>query len=184
LGVLSKYLSDDFEHKTIITNSVHWHHGISNRVEGHTDTEILDSLDNESINNMLEYLVECVSVDNLNENVEYSDAVFTPLFNILDNNLPHLTFCRSILITSDRISSSINDLSEVSVKLIDDYLNVQNKTIITKCKYDNTPRYLEQQEIVKACKQTTIVKAPAGFGKTIIGLLWGLRNNKKLICNT
>jgi hypothetical protein len=39
-----------------------------------------------------------------------------------------------ILITSDRISSSINDLSEVSVKLIDDYLNVQNKTIITKCK--------------------------------------------------
>jgi hypothetical protein len=40
---------------------------------------------------MLEYLVECVSVDNLNENVEYSDAVFTPLFNILDN-LPHLTF--------------------------------------------------------------------------------------------
>jgi hypothetical protein len=76
LGVLSKYLSDDFEHKTIITNSVHWHHGISNRVEGHTDTEILDSLDNESINNMLEYLVECVSVDNLNENViKYSDAI-------------------------------------------------------------------------------------------------------------
>jgi superfamily II DNA or RNA helicase len=63
---------------------------------------------------------------------------------------------------------------------IDDYLNVQNKTIIT-VQYDNTPRYLEQQEIVKACKkQTTIVKAPAGFGKTIIGLLWGLRNNKKI----
>jgi hypothetical protein len=119
---------------------------------------------------MLEYLVECVSVDNLNENViKYSD-VFTPLFNILDNNLPHLTFCRSILITSDRISSSINDLSEVSVKH-NDYLNVQNKTIITKCKYDNTPRYLEQQEIVKACKQTTIVKAPAGFGKILLGCI-------------
>lgn len=177
---LSKYLSDDFENKSIIINSVHWHHGISNKIEGHTDTEILDSLDEKSINNMLEYLIDCVGEHNLNENMEYSDSIFSPLFNIGDN-LPILTLCRSILITSDRIASGLNDLSEVSDMLINNYFTMQTPLIIDKCKYDNTPRYIEQQEIVKECKQTTIVKAPAGFGKTMIGLLWGLRNGKKLI---
>ena len=33
-------------------------------------------------------------------------------------------------------------------------------------------RFEIQKEIARICKQTNIIKAPAGFGKTIIGILW------------
>jgi CRISPR/Cas system-associated endonuclease/helicase Cas3 len=65
--------------------------------------------------------------------------------------------------------------------LIDEYFSMEKPHEIIKCKYDNTIRYNEQKKIVSQISKTTIVKAPAGFGKTMIGLLSGLQNNKKLI---
>ncbi len=179
---LSKYLKDEFPNKSMILNIVYWHHGISNQIEKHTDIEILNLLDDISINNMLNFLIEIVGVENVNENIEYFDSVTTPLFYPKnDKSLEYLIFLRSIVITADRISSNLNELTEVSPTLIEQYMSTQNKHIITNCKYDNTVRYEEQKNIIKQTDKTTIIKAPAGFGKTIMGLLWGLKNNKKLV---
>jgi len=179
---LSKYLSDNFEKKSIITNIVYWHHGISNQIEKHTDTQILDSLDEVSINNMLEYLVEIVGEKMVNFNIEYSDSVMSPLFYVKDDNiLQPLILCRSIVITADRISSNLVEISEVSETLVDNHLSMNFDGGIGECKYDNTVRYTEQKDIVSKTNKTTIVKAPAGFGKTMIGLLWGLETGRKLI---
>jgi len=49
---LSKYLSQEYCDRSIILNTVYWHHGISNQIEKHTDTEILSLLDDTSINNI------------------------------------------------------------------------------------------------------------------------------------
>lgn len=179
---LSKYLKSDFTDKSMILNIVYWHHGISNQIEKHTDTEILNLLDEESINNMLEYLIEIIGVENINYDIEYLDSINTPLFYPKQyETLQYLILCRSIVTTADRISSDINQLKDVSVKLINDYFSMEKTIEITKCKYDNTTRYNEQKNIVSQINKTTIVKAPAGFGKTMLGLLWGLQNNKKLI---
>ena len=179
---LSKYLTHDFKDKSLILNIVYWHHGISNQIGKHTDTEILSYLDEESVKNMLEYLIENVGEENINLDVEYSDSVNAPLFYPKEyETLQSLILCRSIVTTADRISSNLNELTQVSETLVDDYLSMSGCNEIIKCKYDGTARYNEQKDIVKQTNKTTIVKAPAGFGKTMIGLLWGLETNKKLI---
>tara|TARA_R110000782_G_scaffold270273_1_gene370187 strand:+ start:9471 stop:11717 length:2247 start_codon:yes stop_codon:yes gene_type:complete len=179
---LSKYLKYDFTDKSMILNIVYWHHGISNQIEKHTDTEILDLLGEDSINNMLEYLIEIIGVENVNYEIEYLDSINTPLFYPKEyETLQYLILCRSIVTTADRISSNLNSLEQVSVTLVDDYFSMEKSVEITKCKYDNTARYDEQKNIVTQTNKTTIIKAPAGFGKTMIGLLWGLQNKKKLI---
>jgi hypothetical protein len=40
-------------------------------------------------------------------------------------------------------------------------------------------RFRIQSEIYKSCNHTTVVKAPAGFGKTLIGLMWGLLHGQQ-----
>lgn len=42
-------------------------------------------------------------------------------------------------------------------------------------------RFSKQKNIVESCGKTTIINAPAGFGKTMIGILWALKTNKKII---
>ncbi len=166
---LSKYLSNEFEHKDFILNIVYWHHGISNKVNSNTDTEILNSLDEISIKNMLSYLTKCVGDENVNKDIEFVDSVVSPLF-YPDNRrekLSELILLRSIVITSDRIASEFTDLNDITESVVDEYFNVKNKIEITNTKFDNTPRFELQKNIIELCDNTTIIKAPAGFGKTI-----------------
>jgi CRISPR-associated endonuclease Cas3-HD len=180
---LSKYLSNEFEHKDFILNIVYWHHGISNKVNSNTDTEILNSLDEISIKNMLSYLTKCVGDENVNKDIEFVDSVVSPLF-YPDNRrekLSELILLRSIVITSDRIASEFTDLNDITESVVDEYFNVKNKIEITNTKFDNTPRFELQKNIIELCDNTTIIKAPAGFGKTIMGLMWGLKNKQKVL---
>jgi CRISPR-associated endonuclease Cas3-HD len=180
---LSKYLSDEFKNKDLILNIVHWHHGISNIVGKHTDTEILNSICDESIENMLQYLVNIVGEEFINEDVEFSDSNNAPLFypTLNKNKLPDLQLCRSIVITSDRIGSEFTSIEEINEDLIDSYFNITSDIELGVTKFDGSIRYENQKNIVKETEGTSIVKAPAGFGKTLIGILWGLKNNKKTI---
>lgn len=180
---LSKYLSSEYKNRELILNIVYWHHGISNQQNKHTDTEILDCLDSDSIENMLSYLISIVGEENINQETEYLDSVLSPIFYIESDNIIYLQLCRSIVITSDRISSNLNDISEVSMKLIDDYFNISDNGKVINSKFTGTDRFNKQVDIVeKSFKEnTTLIKAPAGFGKTILGLMWGFKNNKKTI---
>ena len=47
--------------------------------------------------------------------------------------------------------------------------------------YDDRKRFEEQNKIVDLCGKTTIIKAPAGFGKTLIGLLFASKHKEKTI---
>lgn len=182
---LSKYLSDDFVDKDYILNIVYWHHGISNQMEKHTDRDILSDINDESINNMLEYLISCVGEENINEDMESDDSIRAPLFypsdGPLKKNLHQLQLARSIVITSDRVSSDMTSESDVKDSVIDDYFNLKKEVKITETKFDGTPRFEKQKSIVDEANGTTIIKAPAGFGKTIMGVMWSFKYNKKVI---
>jgi CRISPR-associated endonuclease/helicase Cas3 len=188
---LSKYLSEDFLNEVdreIILNIVYWHHGISNKINKHTDVEILNSLEEESIENMLSYLVDCVGEENVNLNIDVQPYL-TPLFYYNPNNktmfknLYKICLLRSIVISADRNSSNLMSLSEIDNQLIDDYLNSKEIVNIQKTKFDGEERFELQKDIVNKIEKnkTNLIKGPAGFGKTLIGVMNGFKDNKKII---
>ena len=183
---LSKYLDDDFPNKEIILNIVYWHHGISNEPTKHTDTKIVETIDEESIKSMYDYLIWCVGEDNVNDDLEFIDSVTTPFYyptttNSNKKDLPKLILLRSIIITGDRISSNITTTESVNDEIINSYFKTNNKLSLGKCKFDGSDRYEKQKEIVSLTTNTSLIKAPAGFGKTLVGLLWGLESDNKLL---
>lgn len=44
----------------------------------------------------------------------------------------------------------------------------------------NSERFDLQKKIVNSCEKTTVIKAPAGFGKSLIGVLWGLNQSGQI----
>jgi CRISPR-associated endonuclease/helicase Cas3 len=191
---LSKYLNDDFlgvKNREMMLNIVYWHHGINpkNKMGNHTDSEILSSLDEKSINNMLEYLEECKYVDmfQINPNPDFSDAHLSPKFypddKILNKERPMLNLLRSIVISADRNSSEFTDINMIDDNLIDSFMNMSEQIEIKNTKFDGSERFENQKQIVNSIEEgkTTIIKAPAGFGKTLLGVMWGFKSNKKVI---
>ena len=87
---------------------------------------------------------------------------------------------RSCVIYSDYFISSMTSeevddfISNASYSDIFKNNTCNNKDILCPPKYD-VKRFELQKNIVNECKRTSIVKAPAGFGKSLIGVLWGLR---------
>lgn len=188
---LSKYLSEDFlttKNREMVLNIVHWHHGISNKPNKHTDVEILSTLDEISINNMLNYLKEHLDNTYIETNPDLTYSEKAPLFypddkllNISSN--PILNVLRSIVITADRNSSNINDIKYITDDLIYSYLNMSESVKITNCKFDGTERFENQKKIVNSIEigKPNIVKAPAGFGKTLMGVMWSFLSNRKIV---
>jgi CRISPR-associated endonuclease/helicase Cas3 len=97
---------------------------------------------------------------------------------------------RGVLISADRIASNVEYDTNKIIKNDIDYIktllnNEKNTFIFNKHPtYSNDvgSRFNKQKEIVNSInKHTTLIKAPAGFGKTLLGLLWGLKNKKKLL---
>ena len=83
---------------------------------------------------------------------------------------------RSILITSDVWASSSQNFKECFIKSIIDDSQINQDFLLSK-------RTIEQLNIVQQIneKTTTLIKAPAGFGKTMLGILWTLKRKSKLI---
>lgn len=188
---LSKFLSDDLinlEKREMLLNIVYWHHGISNQIQKHTDTEILESLDKKSIENMIEYLKDIVGENYVNEEIDNFYSNNSPLFYVNDKLLSkhshNLNLLRSIVITADRNSSDFINLSDIDFsEEVDRYFKMNEKIEITNSRFDGSERYELQKNIVNQILEgrTTLVKAPAGFGKTLIGVMRGFKSNHKVI---
>ena len=179
---LSRYLSNDFGGREIILNIVYWHHGISNQLCKYTDNDILDTLDDVSIDNMLQYLIGCVGIENTISNDMYMvDSELSPLFYPKCPGLVQLQFCRSIVISSDRISSGFMSLDDVDASTFDNYSNLSKDVTISNTIYDGSSRFEDQVGIINSSDKTTIIKAPGGFGKTLMGVMWGFKYSKKVI---
>ena len=182
---LTTYLSDNFKDKEIIINIVYWHHGITNEQGNDNSVTILNSIDEVSLNNMITYLINVVGEENVSQ---YSDnyPIPTPQYYPNDTNigrsLPILSALRSILVTADRLGSDYTSIDNVDDTIIDSYFNMNQEINVTNTKYDNTgERFERQKSIVGNIEQTTVVKSPAGSGKTLIGVLWSLKHKEKVI---
>ncbi len=130
---------------------------------------------------------------NDSDDPNYSDEKISKLFS--GETSPDLIFnserliVRGCVICADHIVSSLT--SDELTDLIDGneekyfeekYFNekfskkshsVNINDLTAPISYDAN-RFQSQIEIVKKCEKTTVVKAPAGFGKSAIGVIWGV----------
>ena len=179
------------DYKKIIPQAVYWHHGTkfwpdemeerdSDRIknECHDWDQIYDRM-SELINHCPKDLI------NLSDYLEseYADTNVS-ISSLYEedkglNNAKRM-LVRSSLIFADRKISSLSP-----DQLINRIENKQFKDLLPKdtsfvkknfsCPDGFDPQRFDlQKDIVSQCDRTTLVKAPAGFGKTMIGLLWGL----------
>lgn len=193
---LHQYLNvNRFEY---ISNSVYWHHGISNKLNGNFYDDVLGSISDNDIQMLKNITIELL--DSTHVLLEPRDCIAkTPKF-YSDGDEEYnvkMSIIRTCIISADRIVSNLDDIDSKLVitkdnisDTIDTILNARvNKntdidinTIINN--YDkslDTTRFNRQINIIKDCGQSTVIKAPAGFGKTIVGLLWAAQNNRKTL---
>lgn len=182
----------------LVVSSVYWHHGISNKMGSHYFEEVLDDISSEDIETLKDILGVFVGKDGvlgeprsgMNKTPKYFmvDGVNENTFNY------KLGIIRSCLISADRIVSeleeihgdfSLNDLNieKYVGNILNEKIDKSNKYELSESNYKNIDisRLNKQIDIVNKTGKTTIINAPAGFGKTMMGILWGIKNNKKII---
>jgi len=103
--------------------------------------------------------------------------------NALNNAQKLIT--RSCVIYADHLVSAltVEELSDIvnnnnAEKYFPSHVNNINCSITLPSGYDQS-RFDVQRGIVADCGRITQVNAPAGFGKTMIGLLWGIEQLKE-----
>jgi len=179
-------------------NSVYWHHPHNNSKASKNYQDILynDNINyDDDINLMISLYNELTgdNIDkskiNLNKSYNKTPDFFSNHKDLNTNpNFKNILY-RSILISADRIVSSLENNSDVEKILINDQycLDLINcdKIIYEINKpdeYDNK-RFNKQLDCsIKARDyNTTIINATAGFGKTLIGTLWSLPSKNKLL---
>jgi CRISPR-associated endonuclease Cas3-HD len=182
---LFEYLNVSNNVLDTIIDAVYWHHGIINKMGKHYSDDILKSISIKDIDYMKEMVVSLLGVEFLLEEPRSDDMDYkkkTPSYYTVDslvNADNHII--RTCIICGDRLSSIMEDCNtsfdfEYNKRLLKD----------TKFKIDTysgglSERFLKQLNISETCGETTIVKAPAGFGKTLLGLMWNKDSDKKLI---
>ncbi|HWY11820.1 MAG TPA: hypothetical protein VN026_10870, partial [Bacteroidia bacterium] len=188
---LTKYLHKSPE---FILDCVFWSDGIftnKNKQMGeYTNNNILDTIDDSDKHLMLEFLKEV-----LPENYGYyynetkSDA---PIYYSKDNSVnAEKIFVRTCVISACKLvynlkddklreliyTQDINQIREIISDLTkrNGFVNKESMNFS-----DYNPKRLEiQKSIPDICEKTTIVNAPAGFGKSIISVFWNLFYSKK-----
>jgi len=185
--VLSKYLKLPQNVLKHVLNSVYWHHGIMNKMGSYKNNTVLDKISENDVDNIVEYVKEVLGKDRVDENeLEYSAPLYyydgsdgTEKYNRIN------TMIRICLLSADKIVSSLtkNELKNVDIEKIVKEYSLKSEFKITKNPYQdvNPERFETQKEIAENKNNTIVVNATAGFGKTLVGVLWAMNNNKKLI---
>lgn len=181
---ISRFLNKPNKVLSIILDNVYWHHGITNNLCSYNDTDI--KIDEKDINEMKLFLSNFVDENEIIEK-EYKPKK-SPKYYVTGDECDEINserlFTRTCIISGDRIASQYNNinLTDDEIRDIIINMNLKNNTIdVKKHMYYGNERFNLQQEIVKITDRTTQINAPAGFGKTILGLLWNFNSNKKLI---
>jgi CRISPR-associated endonuclease Cas3-HD len=168
----------------MVLDLVYWHHGISNEMCKHTDLEIEDTLTNEDKEMMMYYLKTVVDETCIKEKTIRPLKTPKYYYDNIEEEYKNTknTFSRACLVSADRIVSSVEwkNLSEEEINtLVLDKVKREVDIDIKTHIYHGNERFDIQLDIINSIGKTTIVKAPAGFGKTLIGLLRSLSISKK-----
>jgi len=181
---LSQSLKMDSDMLDLIIDPVYWHHGISSKTKYNkqTNTEIKISAADKKV--MINFVKEMLGDQYITEK-EYNPKPAPKYY--VDNNVDNCdyinmikTFIRGCIIPADRLVSEY----EKDNKNVDDISFDVSRTgsiDLSKHPYFGNSRWQKQEEISSQVHDTTIVNAPAGFGKTLLGLINNLSGNKKLI---
>jgi len=181
---LSRHLNiKDKELLNMILNCVYWHHGVSNEMNKYNDTDI--KINAEDTETMIEY---CKTI--FDESIVYEKPYRpqkSPKYYIegeYERKINPLNmFIRACVVSADQIVSSL-EYKENDEKILDSIFEIDKKNFnidIKKHIYYGNDRFKQQCEIIENLGRTTIVKAPAGFGKTLVGLLCMIKKGKKII---
>lgn len=187
---LSNKIQDDF-----ILNNVYYSHGIYNLKEYDNSDIKLKNIDRNTIQDLFNYLIKYNNSYNIDINDGEFDDIKRPNYyeefvnkkNQNRNKNNKMLYLRSILRYADalassnifNISSTDNDIREYIINL-----KKSNNIINTNdCQYLNTDteRFKEQLQISNKIEKTTLLKAPTGFGKTLVGLLWFAKHKEKML---
>jgi CRISPR-associated endonuclease/helicase Cas3 len=196
-----------FEDKQIyeyMLNAIYWHHAKprDSDFENKNISSILNKISDEEIsliyNNLAKLITrKIISFEEFKENVENykQSSKETPKYFIENtdkfgqNKINKLCLLyRSILLSSDRIISKLPNEEIEKVLFIDGYCNNLIENNKGELNYSIPEEYEKnridrQIQIAKECNdsKTSIIKAPAGFGKTLVGLLWSIKRKNKLL---
>lgn len=182
-----KYLKVSRDILEYILDSVHWHHGISNKLGLVNSDEINFTLSQDEIECMKEFVKEVLGKEYLvadpRDYPKTAPLYYNPEKEELDETNQYNIMYRTCLISSDRMISNLEATNSLS--MVDDEINnfihkTSGLTIECTPNLDDK-RFDEQLAIANACKQTTIIKAATAFGKTLIGLQLAVQSDKKLI---
>jgi len=187
----------DKETTEIILNVIYWHHGVWNdtvKIERPNPEKILDGIDYNPIDifakEILKEVPKEIGTDQWFKNKDENWRELIPEY-IIDNNrergrinysgetLEKLFAVRSAVVAADRINSADSE-----DKVIPFCNGFETKTITKPAVWDkpaDEQRFNKQREIIKKTinKRVSQINAPAGFGKTIVGLGWILEQGKK-----
>ena len=196
---LEKFIKDDYTGKSHILNIVHWHHGVNTNSNskgcGKIKALIIDNDEySGDIKPMLDALKKVVGQDNIKVYDDMDDDIIDmdsyidsepPLFYLSNKTESQkLQYLRSLVITADRIGSGFNSLSEISHKSVEkSYFDMQKKISfnVGDMAYTYDDRFKVQEGISNHIDNTIILNAPAGFGKTLTGLMWSIKSGRKLL---
>jgi CRISPR-associated endonuclease/helicase Cas3 len=164
----------------IILNTIYWHHGITSQKHQKKYQTVGDIITNEIDTSRVyaqlkELNGESLSIEGEkiydNEKDRHvPDYVYKRLSNHNDN--AKLFAIRACVVKADRL---------VSIGKKCNYSKKENPKDIKNIKGYNNERFEEQKRLAMQAtvSKITQINAPAGFGKTILGLLWHTKLGKK-----
>lgn len=189
----------------MITDAVYWHHAISKTPNSHSSIDVLNSVDVKpsDIMKMCVFVKDIFEQNNITDFEILKDEKSTyhnsPNYLNSDNSgegtfrqdFDYIRmFIRNCIISADKIVSKLEASGDVNQiknsSFLDQYINRNTPNIIAPIDlYGNSVRFQKQceviEDIVNSESNSVIIAAPAGFGKTLLGLLWNLQNGRKLI---
>jgi len=190
---LSRYFSGlKGEDLNKVLNAVYWHHGISNEFGKYKDTDVIKDFSTEEISLVSDFVTNILKKYDAENFYNYSikEKEYTPKpqpsFYVNDENASiknaENLFIRSCIISADRLASKYDSVNDDEItNLVRNYNFVNYNFDFSKHKYFGSERFTQQLEIVDSTLKTTQINAPAGFGKTLLGMLWAFKRNKRVI---
>lgn len=199
---IENYLNlDDFDdlclddYINLITDSIYFHHGNNYDINKPNINDILNELNDYDLQNVIDFINENISSDlvldknskKINKNKITVPLLYDPSeYSEGSYLISYLLLIKNILIISDRISSEYpNNEKTFYVDYIKSITNKKinynfDENILHKKGFDLN-LFNKHIKISEELDKFTSVKAPAGFGKTMIGLISGFKSDKKIL---